>query len=228
MRWSGIIPTWKTRRGRVLLIVAVGGLIAAGVTVEWVSEGNYPAHNFGVVRPGVMYRSGQPEDEAAWRALENQSHIRTVIDLREDMPQEKWAIVERDFCVRYGIRHVKLPIDTAGPTPEQFKQFLDIANDPSCWPILVHCQLGKSRTGVMVAAYRMLVQGWSRQDAMADAEKYKDHMDPGYVAFLETLARDGGGNEASSACSAPTQPIHERPLDGAETKRPVPPATASP
>ena len=37
-------------------------------------------------------------------------------------------------------------------------------------PLLVHCFHGADRTGVIVAMYRMIVQGWPREKAIAELE----------------------------------------------------------
>ena len=39
-------------------------------------------------------------------------------------------------------------------------------------PILVHCQHGEDRTGLVIAAYRVRVDGWSKQTAMDEALKF--------------------------------------------------------
>ena len=38
----------------------------------------------------------------------------------------------------------------------------------SCGPFFVHCQHGSDRTGVCIAAYRIVVQGWTKQDAIRE------------------------------------------------------------
>jgi protein tyrosine phosphatase (PTP) superfamily phosphohydrolase (DUF442 family) len=52
------------------------------------------------------------------------------------------------------------------PEDEDVVRFLRIATDPSRQPVLVHCRRGADRTGVMVAIYRVVVEGWTKADAL--------------------------------------------------------------
>ena len=45
-------------------------------------------------------------------------------------------------------------------------RFLRIVTDHERTPVLVHCHYGADRTGVLCAAYRVAVQGWSKQQAI--------------------------------------------------------------
>ncbi len=44
------------------------------------------------------------------------------------------------------------------------------ATDPKRAPVLVHCQHGADRTGTMTAVYRMVAQGWSKEDAVQEMQ----------------------------------------------------------
>ena len=51
-------------------------------------------------------------------------------------------------------------------------------------PILVHCKHGKDRTGLIVMAYRVLVSGWSKEEAMAECRKFRPwwpYINPGLI-----------------------------------------------
>lgn len=58
-------------------------------------------------------------------------------------------------------------------------------------PILIHCWHGSDRTGVVVAMYRMTVQGWSRQRAIDELSipAYGHHAAqfPNIRRYLETV-----------------------------------------
>lgn len=45
---------------------------------------------------------------------------------------------------------------------------LKILTDPENYPIYLHCKHGSDRTGVVIAMYRMVVQGWSREEAIKE------------------------------------------------------------
>jgi protein tyrosine/serine phosphatase len=46
--------------------------------------------------------------------------------------------------------------------------FLRIATDPKRTPVFVHCRHGSDRTGTMAAVYRIAVQGWTKEQAIAE------------------------------------------------------------
>jgi protein tyrosine/serine phosphatase len=178
---------WIWRLGAVALVAA----IAAGAA--WAAYALYhrPARQFGVVIPGVLYRSGQPTEQG-WRFLKDKIGIRTVIDLREDTPNEPWSVLETSFCAANGIRHIKLPIGRKGLTDDQLAVVVNTISDPRRQPVLVHCELGRSRTGIVVAAYRVVAQGWSYETALTESHRYKKNMNPPYMAYLKSLAQGHG------------------------------------
>lgn len=46
--------------------------------------------------------------------------------------------------------------------------FLSVVRDPARQPVFVHCQHGADRTGMNVAIYRIVEQGWSKEDAITE------------------------------------------------------------
>jgi hypothetical protein len=57
-----------------------------------------------------------------------------------------------------------------GLRDDRVLEALKILTDPAMRPIAVHCQHGADRTGALVALYRMVVQGWSKEDALAEMD----------------------------------------------------------
>jgi protein tyrosine phosphatase (PTP) superfamily phosphohydrolase (DUF442 family) len=176
----------KTRRLFVIAAACLltGGLIA--VAVVWYH--NYPAHRFVVVEEGVLYRSGQPDVRELGTILDAY-HIRTVFNLRGQTTTEPWWQAEEEFCRHNGIGHVNMAVDS-GMEDAFLEELLRAAADPQRRPILIHCREGRTRTGVMVAAYRIAAQGWSYAAALDEAEKcgFDPQMYHQYDGYLKALA----------------------------------------
>ena len=45
---------------------------------------------------------------------------------------------------------------------------LRIMTDPQNRPLMIHCAHGADRTGAMVALYRVVVQGWTKEQAVRE------------------------------------------------------------
>jgi protein-tyrosine phosphatase len=146
----------------------------------------------GRVRPGLLFRSGTPQflDEPAARRLIEDTGIRSTIDLR--LPHEV-AREGRGPLDALGIRHVPrpftlrglvsddsavAPMDGADPLVDTYLRYLrDGAGAvlgllrglaaPDGLPTLVHCTVGKDRTGVAVALVLASV-GVCRDDIVAE------------------------------------------------------------
>lgn len=114
-------------------------------------------HNFYKVSEH-LYRSAQP-GEAGYQAIA-QLGVGTVLNLRQyhlDHPPVEPEVQAMQF------RHVSM---NAGNFTEQqvLEALTVIAESPK--PVLVHCLHGSDRTGTIVAMYRLVCQGWDKQQAL--------------------------------------------------------------
>jgi protein tyrosine/serine phosphatase len=114
--------------------------------------------NLHQVAPG-LYRSAQPTDDGL-RALLSLG-IHTVVNLRS-MHSDRGALGG------VPIAYEPIPMVAWKAEEDEMLAFLRVATDPKKQPVLVHCQHGADRTGTAVALYRMVVQGWSREDAIEE------------------------------------------------------------
>lgn len=120
--------------------------------------------NFGKLNDNI-WRSGQPSREGYARLAKE--GLKTVVNLREEFPQDKELVPD-------GVRYVYIPIkDERAPTDEQAKQFMEVASDPANWPLLVHCHGGEGRAGVMSGLVRSSLDGWDHNKVMKEVGNFR-------------------------------------------------------
>ncbi|MSR55398.1 MAG: hypothetical protein EXS09_19250 [Gemmataceae bacterium] len=141
---------------------------------------------FREVSPGKFYRCGQMAADAFAQKLEHHQ-IKVVINLQDEnqdplLPSGYWDkphISESQVCEKAGAKFVFLSFAgdkgllprneaTAENRPKVIDAFLKICDEPSNYPILIHCMAGLHRTGALTAIYRMEYEGWSVADAMRE------------------------------------------------------------
>jgi hypothetical protein len=66
------------------------------------------------------------------------------------------------------LKGVRIRMEAWDPEFGQIVRAMRILSDPSGAPYFVHCQHGADRTGMVSAVYRMAVQGWSKDEAIAE------------------------------------------------------------
>ena len=107
----------------------------------------------------VLYRGAQPS-EKGMKELEKIG-IKTVVNLRSFHS-------DRDEMrgTKMGYEHITMKAWHA--EEEELVRFLKIVSDKKRQPVFVHCQYGADRTGTMCAAYRIAVQGWTKEEAIEE------------------------------------------------------------
>lgn len=113
--------------------------------------------NVGRVSP-MIYRGAQPLPEGY--ATLSKMGIKTVINLRYTHSEKK--VVESA-----GMKSIEIPINTFKRIDSKtVSKVVRLMTDPENQPVYVHCKLGQDRTGMIIAIYRMSIEGW----ALAEAE----------------------------------------------------------
>lgn len=118
-------------------------------------------HNVGKLSPG-LYRGAQPTREG-YDTLKKMG-IKTVINL--------CSSGERKVVEAAGMHSVEIPLSVLKGDRQKVDRIVALMADPANTPVFVHCKLGRDRTGIAVAAYRMKIQGWTRAAAEAEMESF--------------------------------------------------------
>lgn len=136
--------------------------------------------NFGQVNDHI-YRGGQPKDDD-FRQLAAVG-IKTIVDLRGDYESDA-----RTSAEQAGLRYINLPMAPKHyPQADAAQRFLDIVNDQANWPVYVHCAGGKHRTGVMIAAYRIAVDGWDIERAYQEMKDFDFYTSMGHGCYKDYI-----------------------------------------
>jgi len=154
-----------------------------------------PVHNFCVVAPEVLWRGPRPSRNDAQWLLEH--HVGTVVSLQLDDRRAFEAVSLGPAFV-----HSVAYFHVAGFSPVHLLSrshldthlalFVAIAK-AAPKPIYVHCRAGVDRTGVLIAAYRVLVDGISREQAIAEMGRYQSpwqSLDARYIRGLSEERRE--------------------------------------
>jgi len=116
-----------------------------------------------------LFRSQQPTTQALQHILGGQAFasgtdpIRTVISLRAFHDIDGDVLGKAD-----AVHYERIKMYAWHPEDAEVVAFLRIVTTPSLQPVLVHCAQGSDRTGMMVAIYRIAVQGWSKENALKE------------------------------------------------------------
>lgn len=121
-----------------------------------------------LARPGLpnlhqvsatLYRGAQPTAEgfASLQAM----GVRTVVNLRA-------FHTNRKLMAGTSLEYRHIYFQSWHACTKEVAEFLRLAGDSAAGPIFVHCKHGADRTGMMVAMYRIVIQGWSKQEAIAE------------------------------------------------------------
>lgn len=140
---------------------------------------------------GGVWRSAQPKDPRDW-AMIRKLGIRRIVKLNFADEGGDAAASEYGITVYYAplepsgdenpieaLANVFKPLDDGALV--RIEDVLEEATPEE--PVLVHCTHGMDRTGLVIARYRVLHDGWAPRDAMNEALSYGYH--PELVA-LET------------------------------------------
>ncbi len=149
-----------------------------------------PIQNFCEVTPGTLWRGAKPDEQGAAWLIRNGVHTIVNLELLHDDRDTLTSVqLEAQADDRETLAHTQLtdqavhdihyyrvrdwePLVVVAPwlTDERVAQFLAVAQQAPK-PLYVHCRSGQNRTGVMVAAYRVIVEGQNDAGAIEKAVK---------------------------------------------------------
>lgn len=131
-----------------------------------------------------LYRGSQPNGEGL-RELKKLG-ITMIIDLRGE--RKGLAKSERKKAQALGIRVINIPASGwSTPQDKDLVKFLSLTQQHPREKIFVHCWLGGDRSGVYLAAYRIAIDHWTGQEALAEMHyfHFKSFWHPRMKKYVE-------------------------------------------
>jgi protein tyrosine/serine phosphatase len=174
---SGLLP-----QAALVLLVSLAGGCATRTATD-------PVGNVHDVVPGVLVRGAQ-FDERGLQSLRDTYGIRSVINLNDSTAKS-----EEPWVKSLGMTYLALPSNAFRPEPEKVLTFLRAMKELSAaGPVYVHCRQGMDRTGLAVAAYRIVVEDWDVKRAMAEMRAHQAFghamLFPRLDAMVQAIYRD--------------------------------------
>jgi protein tyrosine phosphatase (PTP) superfamily phosphohydrolase (DUF442 family) len=153
----------------------------------------------------LLVRGGQP-DEAGLRALRDAYGIRTVVNFND-----RTADAEAATAGRLELNYLPLPTDPLRLDEGNVLSFLKVLDGARCdGPVYVHCKDGMDRTGVAVAAYRIIDCGWTADRALAELRRHQSFPHELFFQNVPPFVRRIGRQSkqwAARLAAAPEPPV---------------------
>ncbi len=147
---------WLKRTATIIATVAA----AAGIWAGYLRA----TGNFHAVEDGAVYRSGQLSGSQFARRIQ-ENGIKTIVNLRGSNTGESWYDDEIKASTSAGVQHIDFGISAGQElTNGEVGKIVALLRDAPR-PILIHCEAGSDRSGLVSALYELLVARHSSEEA---------------------------------------------------------------
>ncbi len=154
-------------------------ILTAGYFLYTEEQGNFHA-----ITPGEAYRSAQLDrDELEYYIKKH--NIRSILNLRGKNPDNSWYKEELEVSAEHNVIHYDISLSASRePTDEDVQRLIKIFKSAPR-PILIHCQAGADRSGLVAAMWKVIVD----REPKSEAEKQISIL-YGHIPIGKTSAMD--------------------------------------
>lgn len=133
---------------RIVGTTTLVAVLAAGSYLGWLRLSG----NFHPVIPGTLYRSAQPSAGDIAR-YQTSVGIKTIINLRGNNRGRSWYDTEVAAAQQLGIKHIDFGMSAQKELKQKEAAKLVAILERAEKPILIHCDAGADRSGLVSALY---------------------------------------------------------------------------
>ena len=147
------------------LILALAGYISSDLIHD----------NLRVVAAGQAYRSGQMDAEEFTSVIEHYG-IKSILNLRGENPTTSWHQAEIATAAKLNVVHYDRSLGSGRQmTLEQMDDLVNLLRQAPK-PILIHCNGGADRSGLVSALYDFAIKGEKPADAEKELSIWNGHV----------------------------------------------------
>jgi len=161
-------------RAAILLGICVSAYVAYSVLSE----------NIHTISEGQAYRSGQLSAAALEQCI-LKFKIKSILNLRGPNPGEKWYEEEIHQARQHKVAYYEISLSSGeAPGARQIEQIEDtLLHAPR--PILIHCQGGSDRTGLVSAMWKIMIDQAKPHEAEKQLSFYYGHLSIGNTKAMD-------------------------------------------
>jgi protein tyrosine/serine phosphatase len=131
--------------------------------------------NFHSITPAEAYRSGQLGNDTLAKYVK-EYNIRSILNLRGKHEGESWYDDEVAMSAKLGLPHYDVGISSDHElTDNEVRQLMDLFQKAPR-PILIHCQAGADRSGLVAAMWKVVVDKEPKDLAAKQLSLWYGHM----------------------------------------------------
>jgi protein tyrosine/serine phosphatase len=144
--------------------IAAGGLLALALALGGYAGYALATDNFHTVVPGQVYRSGQMDAGGFSHCIQRYG-IKSILNLRGENPATSWHQAEIATAEKLNVVHYDRSLGSGTPlTLEQMDDLVNLLRQAPK-PVLIHCNGGADRSGLVSALYCFAIDGEKPEQA---------------------------------------------------------------
>jgi len=139
--------------------------------------------NFHQVTAGEAYRSAQMSGAELRRHIDLYN-IKSILNLRGKEQEESWYKEELKVSAEKAVKHYDMPLSAySEPTAADVRTLVGLIKSAPR-PVLIHCQFGADRTGLVSAMWKVIVNNESKGEAGKQLSIFYGHLPFGPPAAM--------------------------------------------